>query len=516
MTPQPTFPPRPLLLLPVALLAQVATAVWTSGEGAVFVLAVASAVLTGAAALAVRRHSRASDRLVALVEDMASGDLTARLDGKDVPLAAAIATVGDLTRSAMRDVIDSASSLNGTAEAVATATERMGTAFDETSGQAAAVSQAAGTVSSNVAAISSGAREMRDSITEIAKNVHEALAVSEEAVAMAADARTVMTDLEAASEQIGTVVRLITAIAEQTNLLALNATIEAARAGEAGKGFAVVASEVKDLAQETARATNDIVEQVQALQQGSRAAMVTLERTQNVVSRFSDFQTTISTAVEEQTATTTEISRRLGEVADSSTEIADTVGAVAAAVSDALEQLAGTRQAARELASLSGDLGSIAGRFQLPDPEIVLHQPGPAGGVVLEVEGVVTVSHLPHLAAVCVRWLRYEDLVVKPALGKQLELIKTHGLTTVIVDSQDAVGAYSAETNRWIGQEFVPQMQDTAVEAFVTVVPRSAVADLANKGWQESSGSTDGFSMVEVATMAEAEEIARRVCRAGA
>jgi hypothetical protein len=109
-----------------------------------------------------------------------------------------------------------------------------------------------------------------------------------------------------------------------------------------------------------------------------------------------------------------------------------------------------------------------------------------------------------------VRWLRYDDFAVKPALEQQLELILQHRLRSVIVDSQEAVGAYSPAMNRWIGQEFVPRMQDTEVQLLVTVVPRSSLAAMANKEWQDG-GQQSGVRMVEVGSMAEAERLARDV-----
>jgi methyl-accepting chemotaxis protein len=517
--PRDTSPERPLRTLLAGALAvlvvlQVVAALLVRDSLGLLLMLLSSAALTLATGVVLDRQVLAPwTRASAYVEALADGDLTGvRAEGPDGPLAQALATVGDRTRVAIRDVADSVGSLNGTAESVAANAEAMGRTFEETSTRAAEVSSAAGVVSSNVAAVSTGAREMSDSVTEIARNVTEAVTVAQEAVTMAAEAAAVMAELDGASERIGDVVRLITAIAGQTNLLALNATIEAARAGEAGKGFAVVASEVKSLAQETARATEDISEQVGALQDGSRAAVASLERTQEVVARFADYQATISSAIEEQAATTAEMSRRLLEAADGSQQIADTVGSVAASTAQAMEQLTNTRRAAGELSSLSSDLGAVADRFRLPELEVVVHDTGTRGGVALEVDGVVSVTHAPELQAVVVRWLRYQDQAVKPALGKQLELIRQHSLRTVVVDSRDAVGAYSAEMNRWIGEDFVPLLERTTMKAFVTVVPRSAVADLANKGWQEGHDGL-GFQMVEVASMTEAEEIARRACR---
>ena len=150
-------------------------------------------------------------------------------------------------------------------------------------------------------------------------------------MAEAARATETVRQLGESSAEIGNVIKLITSIAEQTNLLALNATIEAARAGDAGKGFAVVASEVKDLAQETARATEDIGARVTAIQQDTGGAVEVISRISEVIAQINDFQTTIASAVEEQTATTGEMSRSIAEVANGSSRIAHNISDVAAA-----------------------------------------------------------------------------------------------------------------------------------------------------------------------------------------
>ncbi len=169
--------------------------------------------------------------------------------------------------------------------------------------------------------------------------------------------------LGASSAEIGEVIKVITAIAEQTNLLALNATIEAARAGEAGKGFAVVANEVKELAKETAAATEDIGVRIVAIQGDAQAAIGAIDEISGVVARISDIQNTIASAVEEQTSTTNEITRHVTEAATGANEIAASITGVAQAAHDTSSGAASTQVSARDLAALADELNRSVMRF---------------------------------------------------------------------------------------------------------------------------------------------------------
>jgi methyl-accepting chemotaxis protein len=166
------------------------------------------------------------------------------------------------------------------------------------------------------------------------------------------------------SAEISQIVKVITSIAEQTNLLALNATIEAARAGEAGKGFAVVAGEVKELAQETAKATEDIGRRIETIQADTAAAITAIDQISTVIDEINQSQSTIASAVEQQSATTTEISRSIADAANGTGEIARNIASVADAASSASEGVDDTQRAADDLARMAGELRQLVGQFR--------------------------------------------------------------------------------------------------------------------------------------------------------
>jgi len=183
-------------------------------------------------------------------------------------------------------------------------------------------------------------------------------------VKVAETTNSIVGKLGESSADIGKVVKVITSIAQQTNLLALNATIEAARAGEAGKGFAVVANEVKELAKETAKATEDISQKIEAIQGDTKGAVEAIAEITTVINQLNDISGTIASAVEEQTATTNEIGRNVTEAAQGSGEIAQNITGVAAAAESTSSGATDTQKAASELARMASELQQLVGQFR--------------------------------------------------------------------------------------------------------------------------------------------------------
>jgi len=323
-------------------------------------------LLAGAVGIWLARSMRTSIREVQqAVLAMSGGDFTRRprvtQHDEIGRMAIQLAAAQDAVRQTLSGVVESAGAVAAAAEELAAASGQVASGSEETSVQAGMVASAAEQVSRNVQAVAAGAEQMGASIREIAQNASEAAKVAQAATGAAATANDTVSRLGSSSAEIGNVVKLITQIAEQTNLLALNATIEAARAGEAGKGFAVVASEVKELAQETAKATEDIARRVEAIQTDTSGAVDSIGQIGSIIASINDYQLTIASAVEEQTATTNEMSRGVSEAATGSGEIASSITGVASASQTASQVLVQMGDSVSELARLSEDLrGRVA------------------------------------------------------------------------------------------------------------------------------------------------------------
>lgn len=323
---------------------------------------------TTAAVLAREELKQKVSSILEVVNAAAAGDLTRHISitGND-PIGQMGTSLerffSDLRRS-VASIAENATALAGASEELSSVSNEMSSNAEETSSQANVVSAASEQVSQNVSTVATGVDEMNAAIREIAKNASEAARVSQQAVSVANHTNGTIAKLGESSLEIGKVVKVITSIAEQTNLLALNATIEAARAGEAGKGFAVVANEVKELAKETAKATEDISLKIETIQSDTRGAVDAIRQISDVINQINDISNTIASAVEEQTATANEMGRNVSEASKGSGEIAQNITAVALAAQSTTQGASNTQQAAGELSRMAAELQQLVSQFK--------------------------------------------------------------------------------------------------------------------------------------------------------
>ncbi|MEU4240234.1 methyl-accepting chemotaxis protein [Actinoplanes sp. NPDC026619] len=335
----------------------------------IIMLLVGGLLALGLAVLVAKAIRRSVQSVSRVARALAGGDLTVRSGVRSADELGLMARDLDSAMGSLRNTVEeleqNAVTLAGSSEELAATSSQIAEAAERTNAQVNVVSASAGQVGANIATVAASSEEMGAAINEIASNAGEAARVAADAVALAESTNQTVSKLGVSSAEIGNVIKVITQIAEQTNLLALNATIEAARAGEQGKGFAVVASEVKDLAQETGRATEDISNRVQAIQTDTAGAVSAIAEIQAVIGQINEFQTTIASAVEEQTATTNEMVRNVSAAAAGAAEISESVSDVSGATQNTAAAVTEAQTTTAELARMSNDLQRIVSQFRV-------------------------------------------------------------------------------------------------------------------------------------------------------
>ncbi len=348
------------------LASEIAHQVTLSLAGALVLFAVVLLLTIKLAAGTGRRLRQAGVLLQQIAEG--EGNLQARLpEGSSDELGAIARGFNPFTakiEKVVGVVAQTAEQIADAAERFSATSQEISANSSETSAQAAAVSAATEEINRNLQTVATSTEEMGASITEISKNAGEAAKVAGEALEATTRTNSTMAKLDESSAEIGHVIKVITSIAQQTNLLALNATIEAARAGEAGKGFAVVSNEVKELAKQTAKATEDITQRIASIQIESKGAVAAIHFVSEIIGRVNDISTTIATAVEQQSATTAEMSRNVSEAATGSREVTKNIGGVASAAENTAAGINEARKAAEELAQMSAQLRGLVAQFK--------------------------------------------------------------------------------------------------------------------------------------------------------
>ncbi len=254
--------------------------------------------------------------------------------------------------------------MNNSSRSTADKTNTMASATEEMSANMNLVTETMKQVGNNVDTVASGAEEMNQTIEEVARNANQTREITDAAVSQAQVVSGKVNDLGKAAEEVGNVIETITSISSQTNLLALNATIEAARAGEVGKGFAIVATEVKELANQTAAATQEISQKIQAIQEQTSGTITEIAEISNIINKVNEFVNSVASSVDEQSATTADIAKSIAHVSQSVQEVSANIGQTSSASGRVAREVGEVNSSSGEIRDLSAQVNDRAKALQ--------------------------------------------------------------------------------------------------------------------------------------------------------
>lgn len=308
------------------------------------------------------------DHILEVVNYATRGDLTReiKIEQSDV-----IDKVAEGLTQFLKDLRANISTIAESAELLTTGSERlqevsvlMSSNAEQTAKQSNKVFNTSEQVNQNLQSVAFATEQMNKNISNISQHTSDASNITERAVEVANHTNHTLEKLRQSNDEIGEISKTISAIAEQTNLLALNATIEAARAGSAGKGFAVVANEVKDLAKETARATEDIVQKIEAVQTNTNHVTDAIEEISTIIAQVNSLQITISSSIEQQAVTTSEITVNLNQSSKGVEEIVTNIATVSEAAQSTSNGTIDTQNVASEISKMALSLRNLVRRFK--------------------------------------------------------------------------------------------------------------------------------------------------------
>lgn len=309
------------------------------------------------------------DRLLETINAISKGDLESVIEihGDDVAgqMGQALERLVSELRHTMLEMSSNASGLTNAADGLSSLSDTMRSAVQANVEDTSRAAELTSEVDDGVSRVASATEQMSQSIKAISRSAVDAEKVAKDAVALSRDTDGTMKKLAESSSGIGSVVKVITSIAEQTNLLALNATIEAARAGDAGKGFAVVANEVKDLARETALATQQIESRIAEIQDDTGTAVDAINSISHIINSISEIQASITIAVQEQSVSTQEITRSIAQTSSNTNAISGIIENVATKAKSNQVGVEKVNQASAELSAMAVVLENLVARFRM-------------------------------------------------------------------------------------------------------------------------------------------------------